>query len=131
MRFQASYCVKQVPEHASLNCILSCYQPHSIVFRKPYVVNLLLLPWLLLHTYPCSPLNNEKRRGKFVCAGCNTPLFSSETKYNSGTGWPSFFEALDGAYVVRGDRWQLAVAEDARLFLTRLGCVGQVIMGQN
>lgn len=44
----------------------------------------------------CSPLNNEKRRGKFVCAGCGTPLFSSETKYNSGTGWPSFYEPLDG-----------------------------------
>jgi peptide-methionine (R)-S-oxide reductase len=41
-------------------------------------------------------LNNEKRRGKFVCAGCGTPLFSSEAKYNSGTGWPSFFEPLDG-----------------------------------
>lgn len=44
-----------------------------------------------------SPLNNEKRRGKFVCAGCGTPLFSSEAKYNSGTGWPSFYEPLDGA----------------------------------
>lgn len=44
----------------------------------------------------CSPLNNEKRRGKFVCAGCGTPLFSSEAKYNSGTGWPSFFEPIDG-----------------------------------
>jgi peptide-methionine (R)-S-oxide reductase len=49
----------------------------------------LLLLW-------CSPLNNEKRLGKFVCAGCGTPLFSSETKYNSGTGWPSFYEPLDG-----------------------------------
>lgn len=44
-----------------------------------------------------SPLNKEKRRGTFVCAGCGSPLFSSEAKYNSGTGWPSFFEPLDGA----------------------------------
>lgn len=44
----------------------------------------------------CSPLNNEKRRGKFVCAGCGSPLFSSSAKYNSGTGWPSFYEPLDG-----------------------------------
>lgn len=50
-----------------------------------------------------SPLNNEKRRGQFVCAGCGTPLFSSEAKYNSGTGWPSFYEPLDGAVVETSD----------------------------
>jgi peptide methionine sulfoxide reductase MsrB len=57
---------------------------------------LLLLLLLLALCVLCSPLNNEKRRGKFVCAGCGTPLFSSDAKYNSGTGWPSFYEALDG-----------------------------------
>src|SRR5205807_10124588 len=38
-----------------------------------------------------SPLNDEKRKGTFVCAGCDLPLFSSETKYDSQTGWPSFY----------------------------------------
>lgn len=44
-----------------------------------------------------SPLDDEKRAGTFVCAGCELPLFSSETKYDSGTGWPSFYDVLDGA----------------------------------
>eukprot|EP00892_Ulva_mutabilis_P009672 jgi/Ulvmu1/7077/UM033_0138.1 len=44
-----------------------------------------------------SPLNNEKRTGTFVCAGCGQGLFASDTKYNSGTGWPSFYEPLTNA----------------------------------
>ena len=43
-----------------------------------------------------SPLNNEKRDGVFACAGCELPLFESETKFESGTGWPSFFQPLSG-----------------------------------
>ena len=44
-----------------------------------------------------SPLNDEKRRGTFVCRGCELPLFRSETKYDSGTGWPSFYDAIPGS----------------------------------
>ena len=44
-----------------------------------------------------SPLNHEKRSGTFRCAGCGQPLFSSATKYNSGSGWPSFYAPLPGA----------------------------------
>ena len=41
-----------------------------------------------------SPLNNEHRRGTFVCKGCDLPLFRSEWKFDSGTGWPSFYEVI-------------------------------------
>src|SRR4051794_33186684 len=51
-----------------------------------------------------SPLLNEHRRGTFVCAGCALPLFSSTTKFDSGTGWPSFWRALPHAVVTRTDR---------------------------
>jgi peptide-methionine (R)-S-oxide reductase len=44
-----------------------------------------------------SPLNKEKRAGAFTCAGCALPLFSSKTKFESGTGWPSFWQPLDKA----------------------------------
>jgi peptide-methionine (R)-S-oxide reductase len=44
-----------------------------------------------------SPLNHEKRRGTFACAACDLPLFSSDTKYDSRTGWPSFWKPLDNA----------------------------------
>ena len=42
-----------------------------------------------------SPLNKEKRKGTFVCAACSNQLYSSATKYESGTGWPSFWQAID------------------------------------
>ncbi len=51
-----------------------------------------------------SPLNHEKRRGTFACAGCGQPVFSAETKFESGTGWPSFFDPLDGAIATTTDR---------------------------
>ena len=44
-----------------------------------------------------SSLNNEKRAGTFTCAGCGNKLYASKTKYESGTGWPSFWQALPGA----------------------------------
>ena len=51
-----------------------------------------------------SPLDREKRDGTFVCAGCDLPLFESGMKYNSGTGWPSFFNVIDGAVGTKEDR---------------------------
>jgi len=51
-----------------------------------------------------SPLNVEKRDGMFYCAGCGHPLFSSDTKYESGSGWPSFYEAMNGAVETTTDR---------------------------
>lgn len=50
-----------------------------------------------------SPLNDEHRRGTFSCAGCGLHLFSSNTKFNSGTGWPSFWQALDNAVLEKAD----------------------------
>lgn len=50
-----------------------------------------------------SPLNKEKRRGTFVCAGCGLPLFASRAKFESGTGWPSFTAPLRGAVGTRSD----------------------------
>lgn len=57
-----------------------------------------------------SPLNNEKRAGTYVCAGCALPLFKSDTKYESGTGWPSFFNYIEGS---------LGMKEDRKLFMKR------------
>lgn len=57
-----------------------------------------------------SPLDAEKRAGAFVCAGCGQPLFASDAKFESGTGWPSFFRPLEGA---------VATTEDRSFFMTR------------
>ena len=50
------------------------------------------------------PLNNEKRRGIFACAGCGTALFSSDMKFDSGTGWPSFYTSLKNVFETKTDR---------------------------
>ena len=57
-----------------------------------------------------SPLNAEKRKGTFACAGCELPLFSSDTKYESGTGWPSFWQPLADA---------VGTTVDKSFFMTR------------
>lgn len=57
-----------------------------------------------------SPLNHEKRGGTFYCAGCGNALFSSDTKFESGTGWPSFFQPLEHA---------VETSEDRTFFMTR------------
>jgi peptide-methionine (R)-S-oxide reductase len=51
-----------------------------------------------------SPLNHEKRPGEFMCAGCGAQLFASDTKYESGSGWPSFYKALPGAVGTTTDK---------------------------
>ena len=58
-----------------------------------------------------SPLNHEKRAGIFSCAGCGHPLFESATKFESGTGWPSFWAPLDHA---------VGTTEDRSFFMTRI-----------
>ncbi|QQS13495.1 MAG: peptide-methionine (R)-S-oxide reductase MsrB [Rhodospirillales bacterium] len=58
-----------------------------------------------------SPLDHEKRAGTFHCAGCDLPLFASTTKFDSGTGWPSFWQPLDNA---------VGTKEDRSFFMTRI-----------
>lgn len=66
-----------------------------------------------------SPLNAEKRPGVFVCAGCDLPLFTSAMKYESGTGWPSFFTTIPGAFATKKD--YLLVLPRTEYHCTRCG----------
>ena len=50
-----------------------------------------------------SPLNNEKKKGSYFCVGCGTKLFESSTKYESGSGWPSFFQSLPDVFETKID----------------------------
>ena len=50
-----------------------------------------------------SSLNDEKRAGTYMCAGCEQPLFTADMKFDSGTGWPSFFDVIDGAIGTKRD----------------------------
>ena len=60
-----------------------------------------------------SPLLHEKRKGTFHCAGCDLAVYPSDTKYESGTGWPSFWDSLPGA---------IGAKEDRSLFMARTEC---------
>ncbi|MBD3765016.1 MAG: peptide-methionine (R)-S-oxide reductase MsrB [Rhodobacterales bacterium] len=60
-----------------------------------------------------SPLDKERRPGRYLCAGCDTPLYDAAQKYDSGTGWPSFRDSLPGAIGTRIDR---------RFLMTRTEC---------
>ena len=67
-----------------------------------------------------SPLLNEKRKGTFHCAGCDLPVYPSETKYESGTGWPSFWDSLPDA---------IGIKEDNSLFMARTECTAAAAAG--
>ena len=58
-----------------------------------------------------SPLDKQYAKGTYVCAACDLPLFSSETKFNSGTGWPSFFDPIEEA---------IGISVDKSFFMTRI-----------
>lgn len=60
-----------------------------------------------------SPLNDEHRTGTFACAGCDLPVFSSDTKFDSGTGWPSFYAPIEGNVETKADH---------SLFMERTEC---------
>jgi peptide-methionine (R)-S-oxide reductase len=72
-----------------------------------------------------SPLNHEKRAGEFFCAGCGAPLYDSETKYESGSGWPSFYKPKDGAITTRTDS-SLGMTRDEVLCASCGGHLGHV-----
>lgn len=69
------------------------------------------------------PLNDEKRVGTFHCAGCDLPLYHSSTKFDSGTGWPSFYDNIDDAVRIKEDRklWSVRTEVHCRRCAGHLG----------
>lgn len=67
-----------------------------------------------------SPLVNEHRKGTYVCAGCELPLFTSAMKFESGSGWPSFFEVIPGHVETKRD-WSLIIYPRTEYHCTRCG----------
>ena len=72
-----------------------------------------------------SPLNDEKRAGTFVCAGCHQALFPSDTKYESGSGWPSFWAPIDNAVKPSEDK-TFGMTRDAVAYSRSDGHLGPV-----
>jgi peptide-methionine (R)-S-oxide reductase len=72
-----------------------------------------------------SPLNEEHRKGTFVCRGCDLPLFKSDWKFESGTGWPSFYTAIKGALGKKTD-FKIGVPRTAYFCARCLGHQGHV-----
>lgn len=73
-----------------------------------------------------SPLNNEHRQGVFGCAGCSAPLFSSRTKFDSGTGWPSFYQPVSPRAVLKRTDMTLAMVRTEVHCATCGGHLGHV-----
>ena len=71
-------------------------QPYRVLFEEATE-----RPWT-------SPLNDEKRDGTYVCAACYLPLFESKTKFDSGTGWPSFYQSIEGSTGTKKD-WKMLI----------------------
>jgi len=68
-----------------------------------------------------SPLLKENREGIFSCAACGTPAYSSKTKFNSGTGWPSFYEKLEGVELETGNKWDNLVGMRSEVHCVKCG----------
>ena len=76
-----------------------------------------------------SPLNHEKREGDYHCVGCGTKLFESKTKYDSGSGWPSFFQALPDVFETKIDN--LIGSPRTEYHCKKCGYMGPIIVEED